>query len=119
MKKILTLAMVCALSSSMVFAASNFGASVKNAVKQDIQSTKTDLKKAVKQDIDNKTQAKTNAYAAKKAEKSKQIDAKITELNKEMKTVKNDKTITETERTLKTKALQKQINYYTKQKAAL
>lgn len=119
MKRILTLAMVLALSGSMTFAATNFGASVKNAVKQDIKNTRTDIKKSVQQDIDNKKQEQTAASTAKKQEKIKQIDAKLKELNKEMATVKNDKKITETERTLKTRSIQRQIDFYTKQKAAL
>ena len=36
-----------------------------------------------------------------------------------MTTIKSDKNITETERTLRTRALQRQIDWYNKQKAAL
>lgn len=115
MKKILTLAMVLAFCGTSAFAATTLGNSVKNAVKQDITNTK----KAIKQDLETKSQAQTAASTAKKEEKIKQIDSKLTELNKEMKTVKADKNITETERTLKTRSIQRQIDFYTKQKEAL
>ena len=147
MKKILTLAMILAFSTTGAFAFS-FGKSVKNAVKQDINNTKTEVKTTnnsvknsvksdikaakkevkdtknsvknqVKQDIENAKKAQTQAATAKKTEKLNQINSKLTELNKEMTTIKNDKNITETERTLRTRALQRQIDWYNKQKAAL
>lgn len=99
---------------------------VKTSVKQDIQTTKTevktttkDVKTAVKQDIANEKQAHENTAKAKKAEKIKMIDVKLNELNQEMTLVKNNKTITETERTLKIRTLQRQINLYQQQKKAL
>ncbi|MBQ8475876.1 hypothetical protein IJ531_02325, partial [bacterium] len=102
------------------------GSAVKSAVKQDIANTKSsvkstvsDVKSAAKQDIQNKANAQTSTAAAKKAEKLKQINSKLDELNKELTTVKNDKNITETERTLKTKTLQRQIDFYNNQKKAL
>ena len=108
------------------FASNSFGSAVKNAVKQDIRNTKSAVKSdikavktSVKQDIANEKQAQANTAAAKKAEKIKQIDSKLAELNKEMKTVKEDKNITETERTLKVRTLQRQINFYNNQKKAL
>ena len=119
MKKVLAVAAIIAMTTSMSFAATSFGNSFKNAVKQDIQNTKSDLKEAVKKDMEAKTQAKTSASQAKKAEKIKQIDAKLAELNKELATVKNDKKITETERVLKMRPIQRQIDFYTRQKQAL
>ena len=149
MKKILTLAMVLAISCGSCFAWSwGFGKSVKNAVKQDIKNTKNEvkttnksikkaiksdiantkkevkntnktIKNAVKQDIENAKAEQTASATAKKNEKIKEINSKLTELNKEMKTVKNSKEITETERTLRTRAIQRQIDFYNKQNAAL
>lgn len=126
MKKILTLAVVMAVSCSTCFAATTFGKSIKNAVKQDIKNTKKEvkstnnaIKKAIKSDIENTEKAKTAAATAKKTEKLNQINSKLNELNKEMTTIKNSKEITETERTLRVKALQRQIDFYNKQKAAL
>ena len=126
MKKILTLLLLISMSTSISLAASSFGSTVKNAVKQDIVNTKSavksdvnTVKNAVKQDIVNQKQAQTNTAAAKKEEKIKQIDTKLSDLNKELSSVKNDKSITETERTLKTKTLQRQIDFYNNQKKAL
>lgn len=126
MKKILTLFMAMTIATSVTFAANNFGNTLKNAVKQDIANTKSavkttakDVKTAVKKDIENEKQAQATTAAAKKAEKIKQIDTKLAELNKELTSTKNDKNITETERTLKTKTLQRQIDFYNNQKKAL
>ena len=126
MKKILALFFTLSLMTSMSLAANSFGSAVKNAVKQDVANTKSaikadaaSVKKAVKQDIANTKQAQTSTAAAKKAEKIKQIDSKLAELNKEMAATKADKNITETERTLKARTLQRQIDFYNSQKKAL
>ena len=126
MKKALTLLFALTLMTNLSFAANSFSSAVKNAVKQDIKNTKTavkttvkDTKTAVKQDIANQQQEQRTTAAAKKAEKIKQIDTKLQDLNKEMTSVKQDKNITETERTLKTKTLQRQIDFYNNQKKAL
>ena len=123
MKKILALFFTLSLMTSMSLAANSFGSAVKNAVKQDVANTKSaikadaaSVKKAVKQDIANTKQAQTSTAAAKKAEKIKQIDSKLAELNKEMAATKADKNITETERTLKARTLQRQIDFYNSQK---
>lgn len=115
MKKIFLTLMALSLCTSISFAATTYGTNVKNAIKQDIQQTKASVKK----DIQTKQDANNAQATAKKQEKIKQIDTKLNELNAEMKKVKADKTITETERTLKTTSLQRQINMYTKQKQAL
>ena len=126
MKKALTLILTMTLMTGFSFASNSFGSAVKNAVKQDIRNTKSAVKSdikavktSVKQDIANEKQAQANTAAAKKAEKIKQINSKLAELNKEMKTVKEDKNITETERTLKVRTLQRQIDFYNNQKKAL
>ncbi len=109
MKKLFTMLAVMALSSAVVFAApSNFGADLKKAVKQDIQNN-----------IKANQKANQNAAATKKAEKIKEIDAKLADLNKEKTQIQKDKNITEVQRTLKLDKVQRQINFYTKQKAAL
>ena len=129
MKKLLTLSILLAMTTGASFAASYFD-SVKNAAKQDIQTVKAQAKadraaakEAFKKDIENKinasTEAQTKEAKAKKAEKIKQIDKKLTELNKQLTTIKNDKNITETERTIKTRSVQRQIEFYNKHKAAL
>lgn len=127
MKKLLVLSAVIALSTTITFAATtNLKSSFKNAIKQDIQSVKNDvnsqnkaLKEAVKKDIQNSANAKTSAAQAKKAEKIKQIDSKLTSLNKELASVKANKQITETERTLRVNSLERQIRFYNEQKKAL
>ena len=123
MKKILTTVLLLSVMSCTSFAATT---SLKSAIKQDFQNMKTDVKTttqdvktAVKQDIANEKQAHENTAKAKKAEKIKMINVKLEESNKEMALVKNDKTITETERTLKIRTLQRQINLYEQQKKAL
>ena len=128
MKKMLTLAMVLALFAPASFA--GFGSSLKNAVKSDVKATKTavksdvkatktGIKNAVKTDIENSKKAQTAAATAKKTEKLNKINSKLTELNNELTTVKNSKELTETEKTIRTRAIQRQIEFYNKQKAAL
>ena len=115
MKKLLALGVILTLSTSMSMAASNYGSALKNAIKQDIQNSKQEIKA----DIDAKAKANMAASEAKKAEKIKQIDAKLDTLNKELKEVKSSKTMTNTEKTIRMNSLNRQIEYYNKQKAAL
>ena len=126
MKKILTLMMILTIASGSSFAANSFSSAMKQAVKQDVAATKSavksdvkTVKNAVKQDIANTQKAQTNTAALKKEEKLKQINTKLSELNKELEKAKSDKTITETQRVIEVKTLQKQIDFYNKQKAAL
>lgn len=111
MKKILVLIMALVVSTSASYAAS-FWSSVKNAFRQDVKATK----QAIKTDINNSKNAQSQAAAARKKESLQEINNRLSVLNKEMKTVKNDKNITETERVIRTKALQKQIDFCNKQK---
>ena len=103
MKKLLTLIMVLAVTSS---------ASLRNAFRQDVQSTK----QAVKADIEKSKKEQAAQTAANKQKSLKEVNARLTALNKEMKEVKADKNITETERTIKVNILQKQIDFANKQK---
>ena len=126
MKKTLTLFFMMALMTGLSFGASSFTKDLKSAIKSDINATKSAVKSdinttknAVKQDIANQKQEQKTTATAKKAEKIKQIDTKLAELNKEMKATKEDKEITETERVLKVRTLQRQIDFYNNQKKAL
>lgn len=126
MKKILALGMVLALSTSMSFAATSYGTALKNAIKQDIATTKKEakdynasVKEAVKKDIEAKTAANKEAAEAKKAQKIKEINEKIAELNKEKASIQNAESMTYTEKTFKTKAIEKQLELYNKQKDSL
>ena len=73
MKKLLSVSLMTLMLCGCSFAATNFGQSLKNAVKQDIQSTKSDVKQAVKKDIATKTQANNQAAQNKKAAKIKEL----------------------------------------------
>lgn len=111
MKKLLVFLMVLAISTSAAYAES-FWRSFGNAVKQDVKATK----QAIKTDIENSKKEQAEAEAARKKESLKEINNNLYALNKEMNAVKNDKNITETERVIKIRLLQKQIDYYNKQK---
>ncbi|MBQ7287669.1 MAG: hypothetical protein IJW73_07920 [Candidatus Gastranaerophilales bacterium] len=130
MKKFLTLGMVLALSTSMTLAASSYGDAFKKAVKQDIATMKQEakdynksVKESFKKDLEAKAkakeEAKTKAIKAKKAEDLKEVNSKIAELNKERAAIQANKNMTFTEKTLKTKAIDKQLEYYNKQKELL
>ena len=111
MKKLLTLITVLAVTASASYATSFWG-SVRDAFRQDVKETK----QAIKADIENSKKEHAAEEAARKKEALKEVNDKLTTLNKEMKAVKTDKNITETERTIKIKLLQKQIDFANKQK---
>lgn len=111
MKKLLVLVMVLAVSTSASYGASFWG-SLKKAFRQDVKAAKQEIRA----DIENSKKAQSEAEAARKKEALKEVNAKIDAVNKEMKAVKNDKNITETQRVIKTRALQKQKDFYNKQK---
>ena len=111
MKKLLTLITILAVTSSATYA-SSFWRSLGNAVKQDVKETK----QAIKTDIENSKKEQAKENEARKKESLKEVNDRLTALNKEMKAVKNDKTITETERVIKIKILQKQIDFANQQK---
>jgi len=115
MKKIFSILMLMTLTCSVSFGANAYT----NAIKQDIKNTKNDIKSAVKQDVQTKVQASTNTATVKREEKIKQLDKTINGLNDELLRIKNDNTLTQTEKTLKSKGIEHQINFYKKQKAAL
>ena len=118
MKKLFTLFAIFALTTSFTYAVT-FGDNLKNSIKSDISKTKSDFKSAVKADMENAAKANNSAAAAKKQQKIKEIDAKLKSLNSELAQIKKDKSITETERMLKSSRVQRQINYYQKQRDAL
>ena len=130
MKKMLTLGVILALSTSMTLAATNYTSALKNAIKQDIETSKQEakdynasVKDAIKKDIEAKAKAaeqeKINTAKAQKAQKLNEINLKITELNKEKAKIQSNNKLTYTERAIKTKAIEKQLEYYNKQKEAL
>lgn len=119
MKKLLALLTISTLATSMVIGAENEWTAFKNSVKKDIQNTNASLKEAVKKDIEANKKAQQEAVNAKKTEKINEINKKITDLEKELTTIKNAKDMTYTEKTFKTRAIEKQLEYYNKQKADL
>ena len=120
MKKIFTLLTILALSTTMSYAASNFGKSLGNAIKADVNNTTKTFKNAVKADVNNAKKQNTAETTAKKQAKLKEINTKLDALNKEKQEI-SSKTygITESERSLRLNVIQRQIDFYNKQKAAL
>lgn len=110
MKKLLTLIMILAVSSSATYA-SSFWKDIKNSFRQDIKATK----QAINADIENAKKEQAAQNAANKQKSLKEVNDRKAALIKEMREVKADKTISETERTIKVKLLQKQIDFANRQ----
>ena len=116
MKKYLILMLALSLGVGGSFAAS-FGDSLKNAVKSDLNNVKS----AVQQDIKTQQQeaqkqkakenkAKIDAINKERNEKLSPIETEIKAKEAQIKSTKNDKTITETERTIRLKTYQRQLD---------
>ena len=101
MKRLLAIVMLLAVSSSASYAA-GFWSSIRDAFRRDVKETK----QAIKTDYENSKKEQAEANAAKKKEALNEVNAKLNTLNNEMKAVKADKNITETERTIKVKLIQ-------------
>ena len=130
MKKLLALSVVLAISTSMSMAATSYGTALKKAIKQDIETQKQEaknynasVKESIKKDMEAKAKAAENekikAAKAKKEAKLKEVNSKIAELNKEKAAIQANKDMTYTEKTFKTRAIDKQLEYWNKQKDAL
>ena len=124
MKKYLGLALALCLSVSSVFAASEFGNAFKNAVKSDLNA----VKEAAKQDVATQKAAaqkqKQAQNASKKAqiekerkEQLKPIEAEIKEVENNIKTVNNDKTMLQTQKIIKVRAYERQLQSLNTRKA--
>ena len=115
MKKLLVLIMVLAVTSSATYA-SSFWKELRNSFRQDVKATR----QAIRADIENakaeQEKAQAEEKATRKREALKEVNTNLYNLNKEMRTVKADKNISETERVIKVRILQKQINFCNKQK---
>ena len=136
MKKILVLIMALAISTSASYAAS-FWSSIKNAFRQDVKATKQAIVDGwfhtgdlgyknedgylfiTNRGIEFREEIPEDDYKYPENVSIKEINNQLSVLNKEMKTVKNDKNITETERVIRTRALQKQIDFYNNRKKEL
>ena len=126
MKKTLVLAVILAFSANLTFGATTYTSALKDAIKKDVEASKTEaknykqsVKEAIKKDMEAKAKANTSASEAKKAEKVKQLEAKLAELKKEKEAISKSKEMTYTEKTLRTKNVDKQIEFYNKQLQAL
>lgn len=124
MKKYLGLALALCISVSSVYAASEFGTAFKNAVKSDINA----IKDAAKQDVANqKAQAKKQADANKKAKKDaieqkrkeqlKPVEVQIKQKEKEIKDINKNSSLTQVQKTIKTRAAQRQLDALNTRKA--
>lgn len=111
MKKLLVLIMALAVTSSASYA-SSFWSSLRDAFRQDIKATK----QAINADIENVKKEQAAETAARKNEALKEVNKNLSALNKEMRAVKADKNISETERVIKVRFLQRQIDFCNKQK---
>lgn len=123
MKKYLVLMLALSVGIGSSFAAS-FGDSLKNAVKSDLNNVKS----AVQQDIKNQQQearkqkaaqnkAKIDSINKERKEKLAPVETEIKAKEAQIKSTKNDKTITETERTIRLNTYQRQLNSLNNKKA--
>ena len=102
--------MILAVSSSATYA-SSFWKDLKNSFRQDVKATK----QAVRADIENAKKEQAAEAAANKKAALKEVNDRKIALYKEMREVKADKNISETERTIKVRLIQKQIDFANKQ----
>ena len=115
MKKLLTLIMVLAVSSSATYA-SSFWKDLRNSFRQDVKATKQAIKTDIEKSKIEQEKAQAQEKTTRKREALKEVNTNLYNLNKEMRTVKADKNISETERVIKVRLLQKQIDFCNKQK---
>lgn len=116
MKKYLGLALALCMSVSSVFAATSFGSAFKDAVKSDLNA----VKNAAKQDIQAQKEAaqkqRQEQNKAKKSEIEKQrkealapVESEIDKVEKNIKEVNSDKTMLQTQKTIKLRAYERQL----------
>lgn len=115
MKKLLTLIMVLAVSSSATYA-SSFWKDLRNSFRQDVKATKQAIRADIEKSKIEQEKAQAQEKATRKRDALKEVNTNLSNLNKEMRTVKADKNISETERVIKVRILQKQIDFCNKQK---
>ena len=115
MKKLLTLIMVLAVSSSATYA-SSFWKELRNSFRQDVKATKQAIRADIEKSKIEQEKAQAQEKATRKREALNEVNTNLYNLNKEMRTVKADKNISETERVIKVRILQKQIDFCNKQK---
>lgn len=126
MKNVLAILLALVLTTSVSFAATTTGTNLKNAIKQDVEAAK----KAVKSDIEKANKEKeAQNKAANKEKKAKlkeqrdsqisTVDSQINEKKQQLNTVKKSTTMTQTEKTIKTRAYERQIEALEAKKARI
>ena len=111
MKNVLAMLLALILTTSICNAATtNTGSNLKNAIKKDIEATKkaikTDIEKANKEKQDSNKNANKEKKAKLKQQRDTQISAidnQINQKKQQLNAVKKSTTMTETERTIKTR----------------
>lgn len=112
MKKILSLALFIALTIQTSYAATNFGSTLKNAIKEDVQA----VKDAFKRDVENETTNKWSEQNAGKRreiikernEKLREVNADIREKQAQIREVKYSDS-SETAKTIKLRIYERQL----------
>ncbi len=127
MKNLLAMLLALVLTTSICNAATtNVGTNLKNAIKQDVEAAK----KAVKSDVEKankEKQAQRKVANKEKKAKLKQqrdtqvsaIDNQINQKKQQLNTVKKSTAMTETEKTIKTRAYERQIEALEAKKARI
>ena len=126
MKNALAILLALILTTSVSFASTTAGTNLKNAIKQDVETAK----KAVKSDIEKankEKQAQNKAANKEKKAKLKEqrdsqistVDNQINEKKQQLNTVKKSTTMTQTEKTIKTRAYERQIEALEAKKARI
>lgn len=128
MKNVLAILIALVLSTSFASAATtnNSLTNLKNAVKQDV----TNAKNAIKKDVDNaKAEQKASKEASNKEKKAalkEKRDAQVSEIDKQISTkksqikeVKKSTSMTETEKTIRVRSYERQIETLEAKKAKI
>lgn len=128
MKKLITLSVLIGISTSIAIAGASYTSALKDAIKQDIETSKQEaknynasVKEAIKKDIEAKAEqrAKTKEINSKKDEKIKELNSKILDLNKQKLSIQLNNSMSQTEKTLRLNSIEKQIEFYNNQKEVL
>lgn len=113
MKKAFILPLIFIICTSSAYAASNFGSTLKNAIKEDMQA----VKDAFRKDVENQT---TNQWHEKNAgkraelikernEKIREVNADIREKQAQIREVKYNSNSSETVKTIKLRIYERQL----------
>ncbi len=120
------LALILTTSVSLAATKTNAAADLKNAIKQDVQTAKQAIKSDVEKANKEKQAQNKAANKEKKAKLKEQRDSQISTVDKQindkkqqLNTVKKSTTMTQTEKTIKTRAYERQIEALEAKKARI